>query len=201
MSYFKMVKFRAIKQALFPNKHLLPYFPKLDLLFTDSKHTYYKFCDGTNLPLIRMLHVDKMMELRACGISGQEIDLLIAAFKNALTKGAAGLSEMGFLITAIEQRQSMVLHKDILLNIAAFMVIRDDEDPSIVDAKIHQSKLDVFLTKAEGGANAYDFFISAALKPLSDSVNMSKDEFVELWENNLQQIRALRKVFSQLAGS
>jgi hypothetical protein len=196
-----MVNFRALKQAIFPNKHLKKYLPSLELLFSENGHSFYKFKGDTALPVIRMLYTDKMMELRSCGLSGQEIDNIIVAFKKSLSKGASGISEMGYLITALEQRQSMVLHKDILLNIAAYMIIRDDEDPSIVDAKIHSEKLELFLTKSEGGGDAYDFFISAALKPLSDSANMSKEEFTELWENNLLQIKILKGALNQLSAS
>jgi len=182
-------------------KKIAPFRHQLEFLFKEGKHSYYKFQDDKQLPVIRMIEIDALMELRSMGISGAELDKIVESMEGAITKGIQNpksWSEISFLIHCIKERRSMILHRDIMLNMAAMLIVRDDEDVTIVDKVIHNEKLEVFEKKAEGGEAAYDFFTSAALKRLLLLESISKDEFNQLWAHNQQEIRKLKRAFELL---
>jgi hypothetical protein len=89
-----------------------------------------------------------------------------------------------------------VIHRDILLNIAATWIIRDDENPDIVNSDIHNYKLELFEQLSKGGAK--DFFSGLGIDPLMPLLSMSPEDFQTLWEYNLVQQRNLKESLFRL---
>ena len=178
-----------------------PYRHQLEFLFKQDGHSYYKFQDDKALPVIRMIELDALMELRSMGMSGQELDKIIEQMEKCVFEGMGNpksVSQIAFLIHCIKERRSMILHRDIMLNMASLLIVRDDEDVTVVDQIIKKQKLEAFEKKAEGGASAYDFFTNAALERLSLLENISKEEFLMLWEHNQIEMRKLTRAFELL---
>jgi hypothetical protein len=96
----------------------------------------------------------------------------------------------------IRERQDTVIHRDILLNIAATWLVRDDEDPNIVNSDIHNYKLELFEQLSKGGAK--DFFSGLGIDPLMPLLTMSPEDFQTLWEYNLVQQRNLKESLFRL---
>lgn len=189
---------------LFKGKSKNEYLPKLDLAFEHKKVKYYRFAEKQSIPAARFVYVDQLLELRSLGLSGEEMDKILFEMEEALNKDMTkqpNIVRLGYLIECIRQRKEMVLHRDILINMAAYLLIREDENPVIVHKKIHEEKIEVIESLAEGGDMAYDFFMSAALKPLSGLRKLSKQEFTELWENNTAQIKFLTKRLKLLSNT
>lgn len=189
---------------LFKRKSKNEYLPKLELAFEHNKVKYYRFAEKQSVPAARFVHVDQLLELRSLGLSGEEMDKILLEMEEALNKDMTkqpNIVRIGYLIECIRQRKEMVLHRDILINMAAYLLIREDENPVIVHKKIHEEKIAVIESLAEGGDMAYDFFMSAALKPLSGLQKLSKQEFTELWENNTAQIKFLTKRLKLLSST
>jgi hypothetical protein len=86
------------------------------------------------------------------------MELILGEMEKAL---GAGLSNpknaalIGAYIHVIRERQDTVIHRDILLNIAATWIIRDDENPDIVNSDIHNFKLELFEQLSKGGAKDF----------------------------------------------
>jgi hypothetical protein len=104
---------------------------------------------------------------------------------------------MGAYIHVIRERQNTVIHRDLLLNIAATWIIREDENPAEINPDIHQQKLQTFEALSKGGA--HDFFYRLGIEPLMPLFNISAEEFQTLWEYNTQEIRKLNEVLRQLS--
>jgi hypothetical protein len=90
-----------------------------------------------------------------------------------------------------------VIHRDLLLNIAATWIIRSDENPAEINPDIHQQKLTLFEELSNGGA--HDFFYSLGIDPLMPLFNISQEEFQTLWDYSTQEIRKLNEVLRQLS--
>jgi len=103
---------------------------------------------------------------------------------------------IGAYIHVIRERHDTAIHRDILLNIAATWIIRDDEDPNIVNSDIHNYKLELFEQLSKGGAK--DFFSSLGIDPLMPLLTMSPEDFQILWEYNLVQQRNLKESLFRL---
>jgi len=186
---------------IFKRKPKNEYLPKLELAFEHKGVKYYRFQQKVSIPAARFIHVDQLLELRSLGLSGQEMDKILELMDAALVKDMSSppnIAKIGHLIECIKQRRDLVLHKDILINMAAYLLIREDEDPVNVHKGIHTEKVELFESLADGGQKAYDFFMNAALKPLSELQRLSEEEFIQLWENNTMRIKAMQKTLKRL---
>ena len=185
----------------FRKKPISPYLPKLELAMEHEGKKYYRFQQKTFVPAGRFVYVDQLLELRSLGLSGAEMDKIIDLMEQALVMDMSkppNIGKIGFYIECIRSRRELVLHRDILINIAAYLLIREDEDPKFVHKTIHEEKVALFEKLADGGQQSYDFFTSAALEPLSIFQSMSREQFVELWEYNSAQIKSLKKTLERL---
>lgn len=172
---------------------------KLQFLFNHKGQAYYKFPKETNMPLERFANVLKLMEMLSCGLSGSEMNSILENMERAISAGLSNPKNAGIVSTyvnVIRERQDMVVHRDLLLNIAATFILRDDEKPEIINPDIHKEKLEAFEQMSKEAP--HDFFLLAAIEPLMPLLTMSPQEFKELWEYNTVQIQALKKALTLL---
>jgi len=168
-------------------------------VFSHGAHTYYRFPKEVNMPLERFSMSMTLLERLSSGLSGSEMEKILTEMEKAL---AAGLSNpktaalMGAYIHVIRERQNTVIHRDLLLNIAATWIIRSDENPAVINPDIHQQKLTLFEELSKGAA--HDFFYSLGIEPLTPLFNISPSEFQTLWEYNLIEIHKLNEALRQL---
>lgn len=175
--------------------------PKHNLVevFKHDGHTYYRFPKETNLPLERFSMALGLMERISSGLSGGEMEQILEGMERSL---AAGLSNpknaavVAAYIHIIRERQSNVIHRDLLLNFAAVWVVRDDEDPAMVNPDIHSAKLEVF--EAMCREASHDFFSRLDITPLLPLLTMSAEDLQTLWEYNIVQQRNLTQSLTQL---
>jgi hypothetical protein len=175
--------------------------PKYNLvqLFQRDGYTYYRFPKETSLPLERFSMSMGLLERLSSGLSGGEMEQILSEMEKAL---AAGLSNpknaaiMATYIHIIRERQSTVIHRDLLLNIAATWVVRSDENPALINPDIHKQKLEVF--EAMAGEGSHDFFTRLDIEPLKPLLTISPSDLTVLWEYNLTQIQKLNEALTLL---
>ena len=152
------------------------------------------------MPLERFAMSMTLLERLSSGLSGSEMDKILNEMEKAL---AAGLSNpktaalMGAYIHVIRERQNTVIHRDLLLNIAATWIIRDDENPAVVNPDVHQQKLTLFEELSKGAA--HDFFYNVGIEPLMPLFNISPEEFQILWEYNTVEVQKLSESLRRLS--
>ena len=140
-----------------------------------------------------------LLERLSCGISGYEMEMILNKMEEALSNGLSNPKNAALIaayIHVIRERQDTVIHRDILLNIAATWIIREDEDPTIINDDIHKSKLELFEAMCKEGS--HDFFTKAHIEPLIPLLNITPEEFQILWEYNLIQIKKLNDILNRL---
>lgn len=175
--------------------------PKHNLVevFKHDGHRYYRFPKETSLPLERFSMALSLMERISSGLSGSEMEQILDGMEKSL---AAGLSNpknaavVAGYIHVIRERQNSVIHRDLLLNFAAIWVVRDDEDPTIINSDIHQSKLEVFDAMCKEAS--HDFFSRLDITPLMPLLTMSPQELQSLWEYNVVAQRKLMESLTML---
>lgn len=169
-------------------------------VFAHEGHTYYRFPKEVNLPLERFSMSMALLERLSSGVSGSEMELILTEMEKALGAGLSNPKNAALVATyihVIRERQDTVIHRDILLNIAATWIVRDDEDPAIVNSDIHNYKLELFEQLSKGGAK--DFFSSLGIDPLMPLLTMSPSDFQILWEYNLEVQRNLKSTLFRLS--
>lgn len=179
------------------NQKQSPY--NLVKVFTQEGYNYLRFPKETNMPLERFSMSMALLERLSSGISGSEMDGILDGMEKALAAGLTNPKNAALVATyihIIRERQDTIIHRDILLNIAATWIIRDDEDPTIINGDIHKEKLEVFEKMCSGGA--HDFFTRLGIEPLLPLMSMSPEDFKKLWEYNVEAQRNLIKALTHL---
>jgi len=195
MKYIQQLKEQL--RSIFRSKKKSEY--NLVKVFEHEGHTYYRFPKELNLPLERFSMSMGLLERLSCGISGTEMELILEGMEKALGAGLSNAKNAALVaayIHIIRERQDTVIHRDILLNIAATWIVREDENPSAVSIDIHEQKLQVFEKLSRGGAK--DFFYNLGIAPLTPLFTMSPEDFQTLWEYNLIAQRKLKESIFRL---
>jgi hypothetical protein len=168
-------------------------------LFKHEGHTYYRFPKELNLPLERFSMSMSLMERISSGLSGSEMEKILAGMERALSAGLSNPKNAAVVATyihVIRERQGTVIHRDLLLNLAATWVVREDEDPGQIDPDIHQQKLTLFEGMCKEAS--HDFFTKLDIDPLMPLLNMSPQDFQILWEYNVEAQRKLIQALTHL---
>jgi hypothetical protein len=140
-----------------------------------------------------------LLERLSSGISGSEMEGILEGMEKALSAGLSNPKNAALVATyihIIRERQDTIIHRDILLNIAATWIVRDDEDPTIINNDIHQKKLEVF--EAMCKEESHDFFYRLDIEPLTPLMSMSAEDMQKLWVYNGEQQRNLIKALTHL---
>ena len=168
-------------------------------VFTQDGYNYLRFPKETNMPLERFSMSMALLERLSSGISGSEMEGILEGMEKALAAGLTNPKNAALVATyihIIRERQDTIIHRDLLLNIAATWIIRDDEDPTIINNDIHKQKLDVFEKMCKEGS--HDFFTRLGIEPLIPLMSMSAEDMQKLWEYNLEAQRNLIKALTHL---
>ena len=177
---------------------------KLIEAFKHEGHTYYRFPDNESLPFYRLTQAMYLIERLSSGISGAEMDKILEVMENAVHEGLnkpKGASVVTACIFALRERQNNIIHKDLLLNIAAVWTVRDDESiTGALNPKIQDEKLKVFELLAEKEGE-HGFFTSLAISRLQPLLTISPEQFKELWQANQAQIASLSKQVELLSSA
>jgi hypothetical protein len=168
---------------------------KLELVFEHEGRKYYRFPKELSLPLNRFANSLLLLELLSSGLSGQEVDMILEVMEKAVHKGLQSPKNAASVVAciqAIKQRKNMIVHKDLLLNIAATFIIREDESATgDMVSTIHDEKVKLFERLAEKEGE-HGFFMSLAITKLSPCLEMSQEDFKELWSTTAARTRALK---------
>jgi hypothetical protein len=133
-----------------------------------------------------------LLERLGSGLSGKEMESILTEMEKDIALGLSNpknAARVAMYVHIIRERQDTVIHKDILLNLAATFIIREGEEPTVINPDIHREKLTTFEAMCDGGA--HDFFMSADIEPLRPLMSMSPSDMQTLWEHNILLQRQL----------
>lgn len=170
---------------------------KLKYLFTASNgEKFYTFPSDLAQPLNRFAKVQSLLERLNSGLNGEELEKITTIMKAAIHAGLKdpkNSATVAACVNLIDMRKSDVIHKDILLNIAAILIIGEKEDPLIISEDYHQHKLDIFSKEIET-TSPHSFFLRTSLHPLLGLTRISESELQLLWEENLRKQKEMKQM-------
>ena len=164
----------------------------LELAFLDDKgRAYYRYPDGM-MPVIRMGAIQTYTSYLAVALTP---DLINKAFEDVKTHLAHGDTlKAGAVLTSLQEFQRSCVNIDAFLNILAAKYVREDEDPSAQDARVHQEKLDFLESKINDTAF---FFKLSEWRALSKRFEISTKD-AETLHNDY---RNKKKMFENTIGA
>jgi len=186
-------KFAKALSRIFSRRRKPHYQSKeLVFLFKQDGHTYYRFPKDLNLAFSRFAEMLALQELLGSGLSGNETESILTAMEGAIHSGLSNpknAAVMSACVNLIRQRKDGIVHQDLLINIAALNIVRDDEPVESITVPIHKEKCDLF--KRMAGEDSHGFFTLMDLPVLIPLLQMSPQNFQELWDSNVQQGKIL----------
>lgn len=168
----------------------------LEFAFADSKgNRYYQFNDLKNMPLALLEQLNILQLEIESRIKGNDLDEWIAACKKIISSGSkTSVADIGHMLGALEERRTLLMDPRLLMEIAALLYIREDEDPTVYNKDLHREKYLQF--EADKKDVLFDFFVSAGLSRYLPSAGFMPTEWDKYLKNQLVQIEA----FSALVG-
>lgn len=177
-----------------------------------SGKRYYSFPERMAIPFQRIAKGLEMMQWLENGISPGDFDRIRSEMVTSLAHIRAKkdadkhMISLGLLIDEMNRRRATALPYYVLVNLVATYMIREDEDPSIINPKIHHEKCDDLERELEQGNNAF-FLQIPQLRKLSEITNMSLTELKEYLqelkkeeEQESQKVKALISWIGQRPG-
>lgn len=167
-------------------------FDKLELVFVDSDgRRYYRFMSDMEAPITRYKMFEMKFKEFSSGLSRDTLSMIIDAMESALKEtdkktGAMkpNIAMIGHLITEMRTRKENLIDPELMMEMVAYLYVREDENPAVIDEDIHRQKVAQFFKDSQTGL--YDFFVKAGLNQYMPFLNQSGAD----WETIFSQMRA-----------
>lgn len=168
-------------------------FENMASAFVDSNgRKYYKGINDFDIPILRNKAIHYCLLALLRGLSEEEIDKILDKMEAALGEGKKPkIPEIGHLIIEMRRRKEMYLHPDIMFDMVAYLYIREDEDPAVIDKEIHKEKIAQFRKDSTGGL--YDFFYAAGLSLYIPYLTKLESEWDAYWEDSTVKVKAMNR--------
>lgn len=167
-------------------------------VYTDrAGRVYYKYNDELDMCVIRKGEIDKCLMELSYGKDYIDVFKGIKAMLGETDKRGnikPNIEGVGYLAEEVLVRDKYLIIPDILMKVCANTLVREDENPLIVDQEILDQKIATFKTEIQRGG-LRDFFYSAGTLRLLELPNMSTTEFnsrmlaSEMMQEKHEQIR------------
>lgn len=188
----------AFHKAVFASQSKPKNFSKCEFQFVDSKgRKYYKFMSDLDMPLSRKSMIELKLRELSYALDKEEVALLCEAMEKALERRDKqgrinpDIATLGFLIKEVRNRHENLLHPELIISMVAYIYIREDEDPAIVDEEIHNQKVEQFKNDGAGGLS--DFFYTTMLSAYSPYSDTSVNELKLLLRVQKARVEAMKK--------
>ena len=189
------MSFKQMVSSWFTKKPENIYKGKMVFAFASEQgERFYTFPAEIHKPLNRFIKVNELLERMNSGVSGAEQESILVVMESAVHDGLSNFknsAKVAACINLLRLRKGDVVHKDILLNLAAVLLIGENENQFIINQDYHQHKLDLFSAMVDkDGPHA--FFLKSCIEELLPLTNMSENELQLLWETNVARQKQLQ---------
>ena len=170
----------------------------LEFAFADSNgKKYYRFNALENMPLTLLEQLTILQMKVESRIKGTDLDEWIKASKKVISdKSPSAISDLGYMLGALEERRKLLFDPVLMMEIAALLYIREDENPALYSKDLHREKFIQFEKDKAGGL--YDFFQSAGLSKYMPSISFTPLEWEVFLRNQLNQIKNFKETIGKI---
>lgn len=175
---------------------------------SQSGNRYHTFKGKMDLPTIRVVKHQEFMDWYANGLMPKDHKKIrmqlfecLAHIKAKTKESAERTIQAGLLLNELELRYTLATPLTAIINIAANLLIREDEDPNKFSASIHEAKCDDIEKELENGTCAFFFNIPQLRNILKLPASSPEELAMLLQKLQSEEIRlnaVLRKVLDYM---
>jgi hypothetical protein len=180
-------------------------FNELEYRFTDSNgKKYYGFSDKISMSNDRGQMLDTYITWLANGLTPESLNNLIDKAEKALEDGIVKMHnnqrpnaiKIGAILHEIKTRQDMIKPIELIYNILAVQLVREDEDPMLFSNKIQLEKVEQFTLEEKNNNN---FFLRLKeLRMLWSFQRMSETEYSQYLTQQMETYQKLKEKLAYL---
>jgi hypothetical protein len=164
-------------------------FDSLQLAFVDTNgKAWYEFPDGLGNPMKRMAANLQAYEYLTARMSPDMFDAACEDINKALAHGK--VVEAGAILTRLKTLKDEVIPVDVLINLIATDLVREDENPKENNPHIHQEKCDYLKGAIERGDSF--FFRLTVVKDLSKRFKISNESWTVILKGFQEAVKAAK---------
>jgi len=164
-------------------------FDSLQLAFVDANgKAWYEFPDGLGNPMKRMAANLQAYEYLTARMSPEMFDAAVEDINKALAHGK--VVEAGAILTRLKSLKDEVIPVDVLINLIATDLVREDENPKDNNPQIHQEKCDYLKAAIERGDSF--FFQLTVVKDLSKRFKISSESWIVILKGFQEAVKAAK---------
>lgn len=177
---------------------------KCDFLFHHEGHDYYKYKSAENVHIKRFEQSSANLLLLSARLNHDEIKKLCDIGKVSLEKAMNSVQQSNriegvtYALWVFEElelrRNTLMFHPDVMVELLALNIIRDDEDPKEIDEAIHNEKLLMFKTKGP----EIPFFVEASLKEYLPNWKEILLSIQKSWEMHKSQVKIAKEAYENI---
>lgn len=177
---------------------------KCDFLFNHEGHDYFKYKTAENVHIQRFERSSANLLLLGARLNHDELKKLAEIGRASLEKAMnsvkqsnriEGVSTALWVFEELElRRNTLMFHPDIMVELLALNIIRDDEDPKTIDEQIHKEKLLLFKTKGP----EIPFFVEASLTEYLPNWKELVLSIANSWEMHKTQVKVAKEAYNEL---
>jgi hypothetical protein len=161
-------------------------------------HKYYIYSNIFDIPIERMGRVQDLVIQLQRMVSREELDVFLENMENALNASVSGaavknLAQIGFLVGEMRKRKEMLIHPDIMMELAGAVLIREDQNPGEWNAEFEQKKVEAFRNAYKGKA-LYDFFVLAGLSQYFPNLEYLEEDWIIFWEMASSRLESMQEL-------
>lgn len=164
-------------------------FKDLDLAFVDDKGlAWYEFPDGLGNPIKRIEQQSQFVSFLSARISPEAMEIAYEGVKTAFNE--KNYLEGLVIFKRFMDMRDNIIPLDVLINAIAADFIREDENITEPNEKIHQEKCDYLMGVAERGEQF--FFRLQGVKDLSERFKISTNGWEVISQGFREKLKELK---------
>ena len=161
-------------------------------------HKYYIYPNIFDIPIERMGRIQDLVIQLQRMLSREELDVFLENMENALNASVSGaavknLAQIGFLVGEMRKRKEMLIHPDVMMELAGAVLIREDQNPGEWNAEFEHKKVEAF-RNAYKGKELYDFFVLAGLSQYFPNMEYLEEDWTIFWEMATSRLEATQEL-------
>lgn len=174
-------------------------FSKMQEVFKDRYgKRYYKYVNDYDIPQARYDALQSMLQELEMVLSRNELRVFIKAMKKAISETPANIAQIGFLLTEMEDRQTYLVHGEIMFRITCCLYIREDQNPYEWDEEFEAKK--AIILKEEAKGDLFDFFYTAGLGKYLPFLKDMRGTLEQQLEMTKKKQQAIEKMMNESLG-
>jgi hypothetical protein len=167
---------------------------------------FFAFNKATDLPINRYEAQQVILIQLENRLTNAELQKLVsigeAAAENAINAvkqkdKISNITTVFWVMKELKSRnENLMFHPELLCELAACSLIREDEDCTVINDVIHKEKVAMFMR--QGGSA--DFFTKTGVISLFPDAEQLLQKSAELWAAHIQQVASSKKTYDSILG-